>query len=285
MDKFQEAINEDLKAVAEAFRSDDFGDMNIYANRIMANAMFGNDATIFLPGFFLKDVATDFMLLKAKEQATAYSTAKSHGFKYVESLVKSFPSADPASLWKEFHEYSDIIRKFQMSSYEEKSYSKNVEFTKTAFSWLMAYLKEHKKVLSDPKNLLLSGILNELDRIFRSHSGELSEIALISMVEALERYYAYVRRIYRTMQGKLEEGNLSEIFDYVDKMHEIYSHEMKIEDVNEILWKLVKGWREFYVQYMELSPPRIEFEKGIELPPELKKKMTESVSETLEKKM
>ena len=286
MESLQKAVREDLKAAIEAFRNDSFDDTNIYANRIMANALFGDDVTLFLHGFFLKDVAHDFMMLKAKKEATAYSTAKSYGFKYIESLEKSFPSSDPGNLWKEFHEYSDGIRKFLMSDFEEKSYSNNVEFTQSAFSWLVKYLKEHKDVLLDPRNWLLEGVLNELDRIFRVHSGMLSEVALRSLIKALARCYEYSRRVYRTPTGQMDETRLkANVFSYIDSIEEIYSRGTKIDEVDEILRKLVKDWREFFIQYSEPRPARVQFEKGIELPPELKKKITESLSETLEKKL
>jgi len=286
MESLHDAIKEDLRAAVEAFKVDSFDDVNIFANRIMANAVFGTDEKIFLHGFFLKDVAVTFMVLKTRKEATAYSTAKSHGFGYVGSLEKSFSSFDEENLWEEFHKYYDEVRRFLMSDFEGRSYSNNIEFTRNAFSWLVKYLGEHRDILIDANNFLLKGVLNEMDRIFRVHSGGLPEVALISLIKALDRYYDYFRRVHEKPNGRIDEEKLKkDVFPYIDQLEAVYRQELKISEIDDVLWNLVKGWREFFIQYMELPTARVAFEKGIELPPELKKKLSESLVETLEKKI
>lgn len=286
MKSLRKVVSEDLAAGIDAFRDDSFDFVNLIANRIMANAIFGTDTKIFLPGFFLKEVASTFGVLKARKEAAAYSTAKSHGFKYVESLKKSLSSLDEKELWKKFHAFSNKMRKFEMIEFEDGSYSDNIEFTRNAFSWLLKHLKENKDLLFDSPNLLLKGTLNEMERIYRVHSGELPEIVLISLIKALDRYYEYISRAHRKPDRRIDEENVkSKIFPYIDQIEKSYGQELEIEEVDNILWELVKGWRAFYIQYMELPRTRVTFEKGIELPAELKKKLSESITKTLEKKI
>jgi len=287
MESNRKPIEEDFKAAFEAFKNDSFGEMNIFSNRVMSNAIFGSDFRIFLPGFFMKDVAFTFGLLKTKQPATAFSTSKSHGFSFIEILQKLLASLDEKQLWKEFHNFRNAIRKFEIDSFEEKSYSDNPEFTKVAFSWLLSYLKTNRNVLFDSNNLLLKGVLNEMNRIFKVHSGALSDTVLISLIEALDRYYDYIRRIYvkPNTQSIDEEIIKNNIFSLIDQIEKIYAEELKIAEADSVLWKLVKGWREFYIQYMELPPPRFAIEKGIVLPEDLKKKISESITKTLEKEV
>jgi hypothetical protein len=279
---------EDLGAAIDAFRNDSFDFVNIIANRIMANAVFGTDTKIFLPGFFLKEAARTFVVLKIRKEPSGYSTAKSHGFKYVESLARalSLSSLDEAELWKEFHDFSNRMRKFEMNEFEERSYSDNVEFTRNTFSWLLKHLNENKHLLFDSRSFLFKGTLNEMERIFRAHSGGLPETALISLIKALDRYYGYVGRAHMKSNRHIdEEAVKSKIFPYIDRIGKSYKQELDIKEVDEILWELVKGWRELFIQYMELPGTRVTFEKGIELPAELKKKLSEGITKALEKKI
>lgn len=287
MSSLRKATEEDLRAALEAFRKDSFGDVNLFANRIMANAVFDTDTTLFLPGFFLKDAALIFGALKTREKAISYSTAKSHGFKFVEFLQKSLSSSiTEEQLWKKFHGFLDIIRKFEMSEFEKASYSDNPEFTKKAFSWLFDYLKKNTEILFDKNNLLLKGILNEMSRIFRVHSGGLSEIVLMSLVKALDRYYEYIRKIYERPNNLIDEERVKrDVLPYIDQIKKVYRSELKLSEADSILWNLVRGWREFFIQRMELFTPTVRFERGIEMPEELKKKLSESVTKALEKKI
>jgi translation initiation factor 2 alpha subunit (eIF-2alpha) len=61
--------------------------------------------------------------------------------------------------------------------------------------------------------------------------------------------------------------------------------ELKINEADALLWNLVKTWRELFIQFGELLPPGVALQKGIELPEDLKKKLTESITKTLEKEM
>jgi len=283
VESYDKVILEDLTAALEAFKNDSFDNVNMFANRIMANATF-TDSKLFLTGFFLKDVASTFGTLKTKQKATAYSTAKSHGFKFAELLKNSISSFDEEKLWKEFQKFTSIIRKFEMNEFEEKNYSDNKDFVKNSFSWLFDYLKTNKKVLLDPKNLLFKGVHYEMDRIFNTHSGNLSEIVLMSLIKALDNYYNYFRRIYLKADGCIDEEKVkTEIFPLIDQIEKACFPKLDFSAVNSTLWTLVKGWRCFFIQRMELLPLTVKYGKGIEMPDELKKKLSEGMTKILEK--
>jgi hypothetical protein len=287
MESLKKAIAEDFKVTFEAFKNDSFDRMNIYSNRMMSNAIFGNDPKIFLPGFFLKDVAFTYGVLKARESPTAFSTAKAHGMVFVENLGKLLSSLDEEKLWKEFHDFNDKTRKFDLDDLEEKSYSDNVDFTKMSFSWLLAFLSSNRDLLLDPHNFLLKGIISEMVRIYKVHSGSLSETILIYLIEALDRNYDYICRISGRPDVRFinEEKVKKETLPFIDKIAKVYTPEPKVSEADSILWELVKSWREMFIRYLELPPPGYAFQRGIELPEELKKKLAEGITKALEKKI
>jgi hypothetical protein len=287
MSEVEKVIGEDLKAALGAFRDDDFGNVNVFANRIMSNAIFGENQKIFLPGFFLKDVAFTFGLLKARKTPMPFATAKAHGFSYVENLGKSLTSLDEEQLWKDFHEFNDKIRKFEMTTWEEKSYSDNPKFTNESFRWLLSYLNSHKEILSDPRNFLLKGIINETVRIYRVHSATLNDTVLLCLMIALDRNYDYMCKVWDRPDARIiDERKLKElILPSIDQIVAMGNKELKINEADALLWNLVKTWRELFIQFGELLPPGVALQKGIELPEDLKKKLTESITKTLEKEM
>ena len=148
------------------------------------------------------------------------------------------------------------------------------------------FLKKNTEILFDKNNLLLKGILNEMNRIFRVYSGELSEIVLMSLVKALDRYYEYVRKIYERPNNLIDEERVKQdVLPYIDQIEKVCRSKLKLSEADSILWNLVRGWREFFIQRMELLTPTVRFERGVEMPKELKKKLSESVTKALEKEI
>ena len=287
MSELEKVIAEDIKAAIEAFKQDSFDNVNVLANRIMSNAVFGDNRKIFLPGFFLKDVAFTFGLLKARKTAGAFSTAKAHGFSYVESLGRSLSSLDEDQLWKDFMVYNDKVRKFELADWEEKSYSDNTKFTSESFLWLLTYLESHREMLFDPRNFLIKGIINEMTRVYRVHSATLRDIILLCLMIALDRDYDYACKVWDRPDARIiDEKQMKElILPVLDKIVNFSKHEFKVDEADILLWQLVKAWRELFIQFGELLPPGVALEKGIELPEDLKKKLTESLTKTLEKEI
>ncbi|MGD0645085.1 MAG: hypothetical protein ABSA75_09290 [Candidatus Bathyarchaeia archaeon] len=268
-------------------KGDSFDNANVLANRIMSNAVFGNNRLLFLPGFFLKDVALTFGILKSQRAPNAYATAKAQGFSYVLNLEKSLAPLDEEKLWKDFQDFDNKIRKYQMTEWEERSYTDNVQFTKESYTWLVNYLVEHKELLGNPQNNLLKGIINEMVRLYRVHSSDLEDLELLCLVIALDRDYDYIRRIaYLPASSKIDDNLLKlKILPAIDRIAKMCKEGVKIKEADTLLWELVKTWRELYIQFGEVLPPGISVEKGIELPKELKTKLTESLTKTLEKEM
>ncbi len=287
MSELEKVIGEDLKAAIAAFKEDSYDTANVLANRIMSNAIFAQNNRIFLPGFFLKDVAFHFGLLKVRSSSVAFSTAKSHGFTFVESLVKQFPTFDEKDLWSHFLEYNEKMRHFELTDWENKSYSVNTKFASESFKWLLTYLQQNKQALLDPRNFLIKGIINEMNRIYRVHSAELRDFANLYLIIALDRNYDYICRIWNRPDIRLIDEQEVQKFVYpaVDKIISLSLQEFNVSDLDAELWILVKKWRESFILYGELLSPAVALQKGIEIPEELKKKLSDSLTKTLENQM
>ena len=286
MNAIQKVIIEDTIAAITAFEDDKFNEMNMYANRLMANTVFGDSKELFLSGFFLKEVADVFLRLKAIHN-TSISTAKTFAMKYLSALKEQMITGktDLQLSWISFFQFYRDLQDFLVSDIEKKVYTKNLEFSKEAFSWIIRYMKDEKTVLLDPNNLFFNGVSNEIERIFRNHSGDLNAIFTISLVRAIGRLYQYV--LISNSENKVDEAQLEKlIFPRIDDLEKLVlpSQKPKFEEVTYAIWILVKEWRERFIKYME--PKRlaqVQFERAIEIPPEMKKKLAESVSKTLEK--
>lgn len=287
MKDLNKIIGEDVKAAFAAFKDDSFDNVNIFGNRIMSNAIFGENNKTFLPGYFVKDVGLTFLLLKVRESAMAFSTAKSYGFTFVERLVKSAGAYNEEEMWQNFLEYNEKIRKFKITPWEEKNYTDDKEFTKDAFKWLLNYLSTHKETLSNPMNNLIKGTLNEMDRVSKIHGFTLQELMVMHLLIALDRNNDYVSRFvnepepktfYQKQMKELIKPNLEKIISLGNK-------NFTIQEADELLWTLVKSWRQFFLEFGEIVSSSIAVQKGIELPEDLKKKVTESITKSVQKEI
>ena len=271
----------------KALEDEDFESMNIYSNRIMGNSIMGSDGKLALPGFFLKDISFTLGNIKARAQTSAFSTGKSIASRYGKRLSQHTVRSDfeEEALWNQYHEFQDNIRKFSMDMIEEDAYREpNKRFTRDAFVWLTSYLEDHKESLFNPKSRLLKGILNEMNRIGRNHGVELSETYATALITALDRCNDYVKRS-SISDNDFEEKVKNETIPFLERVITVLRQPTS-HDVSELLWALIRRWREYFIEFME--PEKIGIgiqqpEKGIELPEETRKKLTEAVTKSLER--
>jgi len=287
MESIFQVIRQDIKTALIAFEDDNFDDMNIFANRSMANAIFGNHKKLILPGFFLKDIAIIYRDLKSRKEPTAFSTAKAVCSKYIKLLeehIEDF-SFDEKQLWEEFFKLFIDLREFRMNKYEYETHFEDLIFSRDAVKWLIEFLGNNREVLLELHSLLLRGIINEMDRIIRVHSGDLIEIYALSLITALDRFYAYFRIAYVAEEGIDKETLKKTLFSYIEKIQSLLTgSEVQVSDVMIVLWDLVKDWREFFIRYMEsLAPRPVKVDKEIEISEETKKILTEGVTKALER--
>lgn len=279
-------IFHDISAARKAFEENDFELMNILGNRIMSDALFGDERKLALPGFFLKYMALVYLSAKPRLSTSLFSETKHIGREYIDSLSEFSENSKEAELWESFHKFNNDIRSYAVTDIEREAYEEDPEIAHAALKWLVEYLNAKKEVLINRNNVLFKGILNEAERIFKVYGFRLTDTYFLSLLIALDRYFDYFRIQYRKPTGEVDEQKVKEIiFPYIEKLAQLMSSEREIkpETVGSILWDLIKGWREFFIQYMEF--PRGTVEQRIELPEESKKKLSEAIGKALEKEV
>jgi len=275
-------IQEDLNAALSAFRDDDFRLMNIYANRIMSNAILGEDPMMMLPGFFLKEMSRIYGIIKAKKGLATFSTAKSLGETYVKSM--RWPDGETKDVWREYHDFYVRISDHQMDEHEKGSYTVNHEFTKHAFRFFIQKMSEDRTFLLNEHNRLVQGTLNELDRIFKVHKGDMSGLYTISLVRALQLYSNYMPYYDKEERGKVIESSM---FSYIDEIRNILQGEsIDPRDITVLLSRILHDWRMCYVHFMEApSIIPVPAERRVPIAEETKEKISDAVAKALEEEV
>lgn len=276
-----QVIEQDVKATYSAFQADDFADMNLFSNRIMANAILGEDPRLTLLGFCLKEVARIYGRIKARKDLTTFATAKSLGDVYIRSINLK---GDINEFWEQYHLFYNKIRQHQQDEHEKESYKENIQFTRFAFRWLIQKLSEDRDMLFKDHNQFVRGILSEMERIFRVHGGELVDLYSFSLVRALHLYYDYTD--YFSKNERMEVITKS-VFPYVDEMVKtLVKDSVDPEEVTLLLRRIIVAWRIAYMYFMER--PRIvpiQREEGVPITEETKRKISETVTKALEEEV
>ena len=265
--------------------------MNILANRIMSDAQFMTGASrrqATLAGVFLRDVAFEMIRVAALGKSAPITTAAAAVKSFVNTISESATKGHltPQQYWQVYDDYSEVVRKYGLADAEQKAYSENKQFTGYAAKHLLDLLRKEQDLLFDSRNLLLEGILNETIRIYRVHGAGRDELVTLTLLTYLARIYSYIRYTQTTPDGKVKPEPVQlEILPIIEKIAALTSTSpIDIEKSTDILESLVISWREYYVRYMEpVAAPSSPAERGVELPPETKKKITEAITKELEK--
>jgi len=282
-------FRKDMAGAIKALEDDDVEYLNIAANRIMSNSLFGTEKKFVFPAFFLKDISFNLGLLRGSLPTSPYSTAKSVAMNYARSLSREVQNEtfEPLTLWKSYSDFKMELRKLTLAPIEQSIYdTTDLEFSKSGFSWLLNYLQENLGSMEVPKNILLKGVLNEMVRLYRNHGTDLNGVLTISLLTALDWCNDYARAIStsETSFAKIVRDEI--IPNAKDSLAALQKTEINIEDIDNLMWKFIVQWREYFLRYLEL--PRVvlsareEPEKAIQLPEETKKKLTEAITKSIE---
>lgn len=289
----RDACLDDLKAAKEAFDKDDFALQNILGNRLLSNALFlkEDQERFLMAGFFAKDLAVELLLVSATGKTAAIASAKTAATPYFTKAYTHVLSAtkfDFEVIWKNYEDYSDRLRKYHLSDLEAHAYSENKIFTKLAVEWLLHYLQEQRDLLLDSRSQLLEGVFNEMARIYSVHSAEPRELQALATLDYLQKVYASMRQGLTNPDGSIEPSVIrSEIYPLIDELTSLFTgpwNEATRSKANSVLLTLILKWRQYFIRYGELRPPSgVAPEKGVQLPEETRKRITEAITKSLER--
>lgn len=283
-------IEQELDISIELLKNEKFNRLNIFGNRIMENCLFSNDYRLFLFGLYIKELALIYQKVFSTTEPKAFQSSKVFGLNLIDSLKESLTNGiNEELLWEKFHLFNVKIREYTMDDFEKKLYKENIDYSKFVIKALMNFLNENEDVIYMKFTQIFGGIINILDRIFRTHSGILEFTLINSYLKMLDRYYDYLLIKYSDGE-KIDVENLKkEISEYVRFIcQEGKKDKIDIVEYDKYLWEIIKGWRVFFIQYLQPVSPihgKPKLEKSIELPEETKKVIEESLKEAIEKKL
>jgi len=281
-------IGKNIKVAVLSFKTEDFQLMNILGNRIMSDSLFLNAKDLSLVGFFIKQIALNYLNLKPRLTDPDYLDAKLVGEKYLDSLSNISENIDKAALWSSYHEFNVQVKQYSASELDKEIkeiYGEDPLVTTNVRHWLVEFLVKSKEVLLDARNNFIKGLIGELQRVGLSYGYEVIDTVVFSCLIALDRYYDYFRLQHSQVSNELDEEAVRKvIFPYVDSIQQISSSkDLRYDDITDLLWGLIKGWRESFIYYSELSPRTPE--RQIELNKESRTKLSEVLGKALQKEL
>lgn len=283
-----EMYTKNIKVAALSFKTEDFQLMNIIGNRIMSDSLFGSIEDFALFGFFVKQMALNYLNLKPRISESDFLDAKLVGEKYLETLLAVSKYADIAKSWADYHDFNIQIMQYSASNIDKnikEIYGDNSNITENVRHWLIDFLVHDRDILFDRNNNYIKGIINEFQRVGLAYGYGVRDTIIFSCLVALDRYYEYFVFKHTDGNGILDNEKVKTVlFPHIDKIkHFSSSSEVDYKEVTHLLWQLIKCWRESFIYYTEL--PYKTAPKPIELSKEAKKKLSEAVSKALQKEV
>ena len=283
-----EMYTKNMQVATLSFKTEDFQLMNIIGNRIMSDSLFGSSENFALFGFFVKQMALNYLRLKPLISASDFLGAKLVGEEYLDTLLSSSKDTDMVKSWADYHEFNIKIQQYSASDIDKsikEIYGDNPNITENVRYWLIDFLVKDREMLYDRKNNFLKGLISEFQRVGLAYDYRVIDTIIFSCLVALDRYYEYFVFQHTDENGVLDTEKVkTTFFPYIDKVKQFSSSsELDYKEATHLLWQLIKSWRESFIYYTEL--PYKTVQKPIELSKEAKKKLSEAVSKALQKEV
>jgi len=280
---------EDFAAAKAALGLGEYSVMDMLANRLMANAVYGesSDRAYALPGYFIKETS-----IKLRSQEPGSSTANKISLA-AESLVKNLESAFTEELnlekiWNCYGEFVETTRVIEQSNSEKKAYSENRDFTASVLDYLIGEVLSLDTVCEE-NSQVFKGSENEIMRVVRVHGATTIDLMSVCLVTAFGRLHDYAMKVCHSPTGVFDkkrlEGWLEPFLTRVQGFHSTRNDTDQLtayQQGSSILIELVHDWRLAFIKYFEINPHKIK-EQRIELPQETKDKIGKTISEALKK--
>jgi len=277
----EKIFRQDLDVFSDNTHNKDFRSANILANRIMSNAYFSDEKYFGIIGFFLRQLAIEGLNFSVMNKADGINLIKDKTSEFVDKIKGQLNTEkDLGKLWIEYSNLMMVTRPTSLVENERKYYKTELEFTNQVFDKIFKSLLENPNELTYPTNNLLKGILNEIQRVMKTHGADKTKLYLHSIILMLDRIDEYIgmtaldkddfkRRVEKETIPNLEK--ISSIFKRIDEPE-------VVDSVNDLLWDLIKQWRADFIKFLE---PRTQIQSQSKSKPS----MTEPVKSELVKEL
>ncbi|WP_268542001.1 hypothetical protein [Candidatus Nitrosotenuis cloacae] len=279
---------EDFNAYLAAAKVKDFREANIFANRIMSNAYLFDSKNYGLMGFVLKEIANDGTLVQQSKDSQLLTEFSKQTSKYLEKLsaLANKDSTNLNELWEVFSDSLLMNRDSFMTKNEKVAYKKtNVEFSNQSIIKLLQILKENKNLITYPYNNLFKGFLNEIGRYVKNHGLSIQDAHMVTLFMMISRIDEYVKGT--TLLQEFPDRAKKEILPSLEKVLIVAEKTAttKNEDgIDDLLWELIKKWRLYFLQFMEIQRGiPLREEKVVEEPTQ--SKLVDAIAKEIEKEV
>jgi len=278
----------DLDAYGISVKDKEFNEANIFANRIMSNAFLFDTKQYGLIAHILKEIAIDGINVQQSKDNQLLSEFSQKSSKVVGSIMKMLEQSkiDIDELWSIYSDHQKSTRTMFMSKSEKMAYVKpNSKFSKEAIRNLMNILENDKGLLQYRTNELIRGILNETGRFSKVHSLEKADERFIALMRLLQRIDEYVKET--SLGNDFTERSNKEIAPLVSEILQMYKsmtvNDTKGEDIDNLLWKMIKIWRLYYIRFMELGRASYSIREPSKEEEGEKSKLVDEITKRIEK--
>ncbi len=284
MTDFQEVLLQDLDTFSKSIEHSNLELCNILANRIIANASALKLKEFLLLGCLFK--RTIFFLGKITNPDSQSSLIK----KFQIVVIEIKKNVDINYFFDKIFKFSKEISDILVSEDEKNGYKENLEFTKYYTQYLVKFLRKEIQMQQQVLkiDMIYSGIQNELDRVMRCHGFTPQELMLEIMINYSGRLFEYLRVLmilekennsdhWKKQWAGFEKKIDINLVEYLDR-NDTYN---KVS--LELLMELCEEWRLMFVRMLEPFPRLPINEKQIELPKEVKDKITKMITDNIKK--
>jgi hypothetical protein len=281
-----EIVKQDFAATRAAFEDRDYPQMNIFANRLMSNVIFGdhNEKMFALPGFFMKDVAVDFVTMRDEAAQDELRKIASLAVDAINKILQ--PDFEVGRFWSIYLGYIRNVFKITMLPVEVRSYKENTHFTNQAILFLAKELFEGDSVFQH-NGLTIRGFLQEADRLMRCHGANDRDIILFLLVQVINWLSDYYWIASSSPDGTISldrfRSRLVPFLGRVKAWNDAETEQSPYANATNILCDGLMEWRLCFIRYLEKGRQSIESERKIELPIDTKKRIGDTIAEALRK--
>ena len=277
---------QDFQAARSAFSSREYELMNMLANRLMTNAVLGKHAEreCAVPGFFLKEIA--FNAGKFPPDFSGNEQIRLSGEQFIQVLDQAFKERpDLEAMWKGYAAFVDGVRSVEAHKVEGEAYEDAPEFTGGVIDYLINDFLSIEEVCQE-NSRILTGMLNEVNRLVRSHGAQQSDLVSWCLLRAVERLHDY-HVLSCIHHGQWDVHTLKvQSEPYVVRLKECHQSVCKqkglTKEATDFLCNLILQWRVSFIRCLEVQhPPVGKEERKVELPQDAKQKIAETISEAL----
>jgi hypothetical protein len=225
-------------------------------------------------------LAIDF--LKLAQNSESQNALKPFANAFIAKLSDALrPEIDMAQVWEGYFAYTESARKLFLTPAERQVYKDKKSFTAAAFSILSEELLNGGR-LFDERGQVTKGFLNESERIIRNHGAEERELVFNVLIVALDRLLDYVKYECSSTGPECIKSTLLPMTKRITEWTK-GTERLPYDFASEILAAILFEWRLFFVRYFELGRAVTPDERKIELPPEAKKRLGNTIAEALRK--